>query len=257
MFSPVYVAVAGALLLGPSPVVVPLPMNAPADYQLGGAYDPAPDVAVVARDRADPPGGTYPICYVNAFQTQPGALRWWRRAHPDLLLRVRGREVADRGWPDERLLDISTERKRVAVTRVVTRWIHGCARDGFAAVEFDNLDSFTRSRGALNRSDAAAYASRLVARAHAAGLAAAQKNTAELLAASRRIGWDFAVVEECQIYRECGAFTRGYGDAVIEIEYRRSAFGAACRARGDRIAVLWRDRPLRRPGQSGYRYASC
>lgn len=251
------VAVVGALVLSPVPGVDPLPVDAPADYQLGGAYQPPPGVQVVARDRADPPAGTYAICYVNAFQTQPGTARWWRRNHPDLLLRIRGRVVADPGWPRERLLDIGSARKRRALSRIVTPWIHRCADDGFNAVEFDNLDSFTRSRNVLTAADAAAYARLLVAHAHRVGLATAQKNAAELLPAARSIGWDFAVVEECQVYRECRAFERVYRDAMIEIEYRSDPFAAACRARGNRIAVVLRDRGLTRLGRPGYRYRSC
>src|SRR5690606_24638737 len=45
------------------------------DYQLGGAYDVADDVTVVVRDREAPPAGVVlDVCYVNAFQTQPGDL---------------------------------------------------------------------------------------------------------------------------------------------------------------------------------------
>jgi hypothetical protein len=44
------------------------------DYQLGGAYPAAEDVGVVVRDRTDAPDpDRYSVCYVNAFQAQPGA----------------------------------------------------------------------------------------------------------------------------------------------------------------------------------------
>lgn len=233
------------------------PVDAPADYQLGGAYPPAPGVRVVARDRMETPAGEYAICYVNAFQTQPDSRRWWRARHPDLLLRHRGREVVDRGWPDEVLLDIGTAARREALAGIVGRWIDGCAADGFDAVEPDNLDSWTRSRGLLRRSDAVAYSRLLVRRAHRAGLAVAQKNTAEVLPVRDRVGWDFAVVEECQVYRECGRFERVYGTAMIEIEYVDAGFAAACAARGDRVAVVFRDRDLLPSGRPGHVFDTC
>ena len=164
------------------------PANAVFDYQLGGAYAPAADVRIVDRDRLAPPApGVYSVCYVNAFQTQPAELAHWRRAHPDLLLRKRGRPVVDAAW-GERLLDTSTAAKRRALLRVVGPWIDGCARSGFQAVEPDNLDSYSRSKGALTLSDNKAFATMLIRRAHHDGLAIAQKNTAELASGRARAG---------------------------------------------------------------------
>lgn len=214
------------------------------DYQLGGAYPPAAGIGIVARDRTDTPiPGAFNICYVNAFQTQPGSLRWWRRNHPGLVLPVK-----DVQW-NEHLLD--TRRPR-ALARVVGRWFDQCARKGFQAVEPDNLDSWTRSRGMLNRSDNVRYARLLVKRAHASGLAIAQKNAAGL--AQLRL-FDFAVVEECERYSECDRYTRAYGDQVVEIEYRRRDFRRACAQRS--IPIVYRDRLLRTPGKPGYRFATC
>jgi len=144
---------------------------------------------------------------------------------------------------------------------VVGRWIDGCADDGFAAVEPDNLDSFTRSRHLLDRRDNLALAARLAARAHRADLAIAQKNLAGLTRAERRrIGFDFAVAEECAVYRECSAYTRVYGNHVIEIEYTdngRRPYRRACQNHGERLSILLRDRELRPRGQPGYVYRSC
>lgn len=214
------------------------------DYQLGGAYPLPTGVGIVVRDRSEaPPPGAYGICYVNAFQTQPGTTRWWRAKHPGLVLPVK-----DAAW-DEWLLDT---RKPRALVKLVGRWIDGCAADGFQAVEPDNLDSWTRSKGMLTRADNVRYAKLLIRRAHAAGLAIAQKNAASL--AGRRL-FDFAVVEQCQRYRECARFTRAYGGQVIEIEYRRRDFEAACAART--IPIVYRDRLLRTPARMGYRFDQC
>jgi len=231
--------------------------GAVADYQLGGAYEPASQVDLVVRDRtASPAPDTYSVCYVNAFQTQPGSLRWWRSKHPELLLRDRrGKLVRDPGWRAEVLLDVRTKRKRVALSRIVGRWIDGCARKGFVAVEPDNLDAWTRSRGLTTRRQTTGYAKRLVRRAHQRGLAIAQKNTAELL--GTRIGFDFAVVEECQRYRECDRFVRRYGSRVVEVEYTRSAFRSACRQRAGRHPIQLRDLDVVPRGERGYVFEHC
>lgn len=221
-----------------------LPPGVGVDYQLGGAYPLPSGVGIVSRDwREQPAAGAFNICYINGFQAQPEMLRWWRREHPDLLLPVK-----DAAW-NEVLLDT---RRPNALARVANRWIRTCARKGFDAVEADNLDSWTRSAGMLTRRDNVRYARLLIKRAHAAGLAIAQKNTAGL--AHRKL-FDFAVVEECQRYKECGHFRAAYGDQVIEIEYRRRDFEAACAARS--IPIVLRDRLLRTPGKAGYVYAAC
>ena len=237
------------------------PVNAAADYQLGGAYRPAAGVRVVTRDRTDRPAGGYDICYVNAFQTQPGELGWWRRYHPQLLLRSHGRLVRDPGWPDEVLLDTSTPAKRGGLAGVLRAWGARCARDGFDAVEPDNLDSWTRSGHRLSEVDNLALARSLVASAHGHGLAVAQKNAAELTPAQvRRAGFDFAVAEDCQVYDECGAYRRLYGGHVIEVEYAdegRGSYAKACAARGRAWSIVYRDRDLTRPGEPGYVRATC
>lgn len=235
-------------------IVLP-PVDVPADYQLGGAYPPPPGVGIVARDwRDDPVAGAYSICYVNGFQTQPEHRRWWLRVHPDLVLRRGGKVVTDPAWPGEMLLDTRTPAKRARITRVVGRWIDRCVRDGFQAVETDNLDSWTRSRGLLERRDNRALARLLADRAHGLGLAFAQKNATSL---SGVRFFDFAVVEQCQRYAECGRYLRHYGGHVIEIEYRRRDFTAACRDHGHRIAVVLRDRELGDNTSRGYRFAAC
>lgn len=55
------------------------PVHGKTDYQIGGAYTPASDVAIVHRDRSDPAvPGLYNICYINAFQSQPDEAAWWK-----------------------------------------------------------------------------------------------------------------------------------------------------------------------------------
>lgn len=243
-----------------TPEVVLPPAAAATDYQLGGAYPPAPDVTVVVRDRmAFSPADQYGICYVNAFQTQPDELAGWRSDHPDLLLRDgTGRSVEDPDWPGEHLLDLRTATSRARLLEIVGPWIDGCAAEGFEAVEPDNLDSWTRSRGLLHRNDAEAFARLLTARAHASGLAIAQKNSAELAAVD--LGFDFAVAEECEVHDECSVYTEAFGAHVIEIEYTdngAAAFDRACALRGGNISVLLRDRDLVARGDPSHVSRRC
>jgi hypothetical protein len=241
--------------------VVAPPAHAPFSYQIGGSFAPERGVLIVDRDRhATPAAGLYNICYVNAFQAQPEERRWWLGHHRDLLLFRHGRAIIDRTW-QEQLLDTSTAAKRQSLARIVGGWIAGCADAGFKAVEPDNLDSWQRSEGALTVRQNLAFAALLIGRAHALGLAIAQKNAPEIAVGGRRLGFDFAIAEECQAYAECGAYVRAYGREVIEIEYPDNGglagFAAACRARGDRISIVYRDRGVIPAGHPGHVEQYC
>lgn len=244
----------------PPRVVLP-PADGRFDYQLGGAYPPPARTAIVERDRTVAPfPGSYGICYVNAFQTQPEDLWWWEAHHPRVLLAGADGYVEDPDWPGEVLFDTSTRAKRAELLSVIGPWIDGCATRGYRAVEPDNLDSFTRSEGRLTAGTNTAFAALLVAHADARGLAVAQKNTAELASTLHTIGFDVAVAEECQVYRECDAYTAVYGLHVLEVEYTDNgldAFTAACQARRGRISIVLRDRDLVAAGDPGYAYSSC
>lgn len=218
------------------------------DYQIGGARDVPDDVAIVERDRNAEPAGSYAICYVNGFQTQPDEAEAW--VGSELILRDgAGEPIVDEAW-GEFLLDISTPAKRAELAHIVGSWITGCADDGFDAVELDNLDSYLRSDGRLEESDADAYAMSLVEIAHRADLAVAQKNRAGWDGTS--VGFDFAVVEECGAYDECGAYVEAYGDAVLIVEYTDEGFEAACEEFGDRLAIVRRDLDLASDGDRAW-----
>jgi Glycoside-hydrolase family GH114 len=239
------------------------PVAAGFDYQLGGAYPPPGGVRVVTRDvTARPAPHRFGICYVNAFQTQPGVLAWWKRHHPRLLLRdASGALMHDPGWPGEVMLDTSSRVNRSRLAGVIGNQVRQCARKGYQSVEPDNLDSFNRSKGLLTRADNLRLAARLRVIAHRHRLSIAQKNLAGLPPAiGRRVGFDFAVAEDCQVYDECWRYTRAFGRHVIEIEYSDEGlanFRRACAIRGDRISLVYRDRNLVTPGNSHYVFRSC
>ena len=239
--------VAGPAAAAPGPLFDPA---SDVDYQLGGVWDAVPArVGIVVRDRkAEPLADRYNICYVNGFQTQPDERRFWREHRWRLVLKDAGRPVVDSAW-GEWLLDIRTPARRQALARIVGRWTQRCADDGYDAVEYDNLDSFSRSRGLISRRHAKAFARLLVRRAHDAGLPAGQKNWA---------GWDgshlfdFAVAEECGRWRECGRYAASYDDHVLAVEYRRRDFRRTCHQHAADWPVVLRNLALSPGGVHGW-----
>jgi hypothetical protein len=248
------------------------PANGKFDYQIGGDYPLPAGVQVVSRDwfAGTAPVGAYGICYVNAFQTQanepdvdrPDEKDNWPA---DLVLTALG---DDPNWDGEYLIDLSTAEKRTAAAAWVKPMTQECAAKGFSAVEFDNLDSWTRfqdspvaSQPPFGRTEAVAYAALLVADAHAAGLAAAQKNTAELSNAEARtqIGFDFAIAEECGRWKECGRYRANYGNLVYVIEYRKKDFKKDCKNKKlrKRLSIVQRDINVTQPGSGTYVYRAC
>ncbi|MFI9645126.1 endo alpha-1,4 polygalactosaminidase [Streptomyces sp. NPDC052040] len=244
----------GAAQAAPASVTPP-PLHSGFDYQIGGAYTPPSGVRVVSRDHAESPAsGLYSICYLNAFQTQPGELGDWSSG---LILKdSRGNKVEDPEWKGEYVLDISDPAKRTQIAQKVGSWIDQCAAKGFKAVEPDNYDTFTRFKG-LTADNAKAMMSLLVQHAHADGLAIAQKNTIELADDASALGIDFAVVEECGGTSECGDYEDAFGDRVFDIEYTDSGLSEACGGWSDHFSIVRRDEDVSTPGSGGYVRETC
>ncbi|GMA33239.1 endo alpha-1,4 polygalactosaminidase [Litorihabitans aurantiacus] len=231
------------------------------DYQLGDAYGEAGEFDVVGRDvTADPLPDAYNVCYVNGFQTQPGTLEDWRRDAPDALLRdASGAVVTDPDWPDEVVLDPSDEQRRAAILAVVGPQVSACAERGFDAVELDNLDTFLRFDG-VDADGAMTLATAYADLAHGAGLAVGQKNAADVGADAREVaGFDFAVVEECARYDECGAYRDVYGEHVLQIEYDDGGpdLAEVCDAPDRAPLTILRDRLLVGPDDPSYVREQC
>lgn len=225
------------------------PAGAAFDYQLGGDGPLPEGVTVVARDwqGGTPAGGAvYDICYVNAFQSQPD-VEWPAEVVSD---------AEDPEWPGEFAIDLSTPGNRGLAAAAVERMIEQCAAQSFDAVEFDNLDTFTRfPQLGFGRAEAVEYATTLVGLAHVRGLAAGQKNSVELL--GQPIGFDFAVVEQCGEYDECEAFADAFGSLVFAIEYTDEGLAAACASLGDDASVIRRDLGLSPLGAEDHVYETC
>ena len=132
-------------------------------------------------------------------------------ADPDLVLFDDDRKpVIDENWPDELTLDASSNQICARLTARIGASITHCAEAGFDAVEIDNLDSYTSSRGGLTENDAIALAGRYAVIVHIAGMLIGQKNAAELTTRGRD-EVVFVVVEARHRYDECDVYTRVYG----------------------------------------------
>ncbi len=151
------------------------------------------------------------VCYINA-----GAWESWRPDAGRYPTSVRGRALD--GWPGERWLDI---RRIDALDPILSDRISLCATKGFDGVEFDNVDGYSNRTGfALTARDQLAFDRWLADAAHAAGLAAGLKNTLGL-AGKLEPRFDFAILEECFEYLECG-LAQPFLDAdktVLDVEY--------------------------------------
>jgi len=162
--------------------------------------------------------GRRAVCYVNA-----GAWERWRPDRDRFPASVLGNGLD--GWPGERWLDI----RKIGVLRPIMRdRIARCARKGFDAIEPDNIEGYANGSGfPLTGEDQLRYNRWFAKAAHDSGLSIALKND---LGQVRKLvsSFDFAIVEECFHYRECGR-ARPFilaGKAVLEVEYKlhRSAF---------------------------------
>ena len=245
------------------------PANVQFDYQIYNDYEPPEGVAVVSRDwfhgEALTGEDDYSICYVNAFQTQaddpyvdrPDEKSNWPA---NLVLTELG---DDPNWGGEYLIDISTAAKRTQAAAWLAPMIDECANKDFDAVEFDNLDSWTRFDGTplegqvpFGEAEAILFATEITYYSHTRLLAVGQKNTTDLLDDAEAIGFNFAIVESCGVYDECTQFTDVY-EKVIGIEYSQAAFDVACAEIGTVASVVLRDQNATDPGSGTYVYDEC
>ncbi|MFI5676762.1 endo alpha-1,4 polygalactosaminidase [Streptomyces cellulosae] len=239
----------------PATAVVLPPKHVPWDYQIGGVYPLPTGVRVVSRSHEDAAAPrAYNICNINAFQAQEHAEGDW---DSDLLLRdAHGDVVYDKDW-GEGVLDIRTDAKRQRIAAKLNTWIDECAANGYKAVEPDNYDSFIRFPKYLTADQAEALMKLLVAHAHEKGLAVAQKNTAELVRDRASVGLDFAVVEECGQWDECGEFAEAFDNNVFVVEYTAKGMSKACSSWSSQLSIVRRDQDVAARGASGYLRKTC
>jgi hypothetical protein len=232
----------------------PAPAQAPWQWQLQGKIDSGVAAAAYDVDGFETPPavvrrlhqlGRHVICYLDAGS--------WESYRPDagsFPASAIGRRYE--GFPDERWLDV---RRFHLFAKPLERRFGICARKGFDAVEPDNVAGWENKTGFPIGAAAQLRFNRWVARqVHARGMAVALKNDGgqvkQLLGA-----FDFAIVEQCFQYEECGTYEPFVkaGKAVFEAEYELapSAYCDAASALGfsaigksyDLFAFPWRPCP--------------
>jgi hypothetical protein len=169
--------------------------------------------------------GAHAVCYVDA-----GSWESWR---PDAAKFPKTLLGKGNGWPGERWLDI---RARGVLLPIIAGRVQKCARAGFDAVDFDEVEGYANQTGfPLTGAQQLAYNRALAQLAHRHGMAVGLKNDLGQLRALRP-AFDFAVNEQCFAYKECVDYDGWLktGKPVVEIEYTGStdAICAAAAAHG-------------------------
>jgi hypothetical protein len=200
----------------------PRPTVEPWQWQLQGRTDTSINAGVYDVDGFETPKSTVDmlhrlhrkvICYLDVGS--------WESYRPDagrFPRSVIGRRY--QGFPDERWLDVSRFR---LFERPLKRRFAICARKGFDAVEPDNLAGWepeNKTGFEITRAKQLRFNRWVARQVHSRGMAVALKNDGrqahELLHA-----FDFAIVEQCFQYHECGLYQPfvNHRKAVFEAEY--------------------------------------
>jgi hypothetical protein len=219
----------------PAAIWQPAPTTAAWQWQLQGRIDTGVDAAVYDIDGFETPKATVrtlhrqgrkAICYLDVGS--------WESYRPDAGQFPPGviGNVYE-GFPEESWLDI---RRFRGFAPILERRIAMCARKGFDAVEPDNVAGWENKTGfAISAADQLRFNRWIARQVHARGMAVALKNDGRQ--AAQLLGsFDFAIVEECFQYEECGLYRPFVeaGKAVFEAEYELepARFCAAAEAIG-------------------------
>jgi hypothetical protein len=234
----------------------PQPTTAPWQWQLQGRIEttvsaPVYDVDGFETSRATVRElhrmGRRVICYIDV-----GSWESYRPDRDEFPRSVIGRRYA--GFPDERWLDV---RRYRSFARPLRQRFSMCARKGFDAVEPDNLAAWeaeNKTGFPITRADQLRFNRWVARQVRRLGMAVALKNDGRQV---RRLGreFDFAIVEQCFQYDECGLYEPFVtkGKAVFEAEYELppSRYCAAAKGLGfsaigksyDLFARPWRPCP--------------
>lgn len=176
------------------------------------------------------------VCYVSA-----GSVEQWRPDAADFPDSVLGQPLD--GWLGERWIDI---RRRDLLRPILAARADRCARAGFDAIDWDNVDGYTQETGfPLRADDQLAYNRMLASIAHERGLSVGLKN--DLTQIPALVGsFDFAVNEQCAEFDECDLvlpFSRA-GKAVVQIEYAAKPETFCSTANTRRWSAMVADRDL-------------
>jgi hypothetical protein len=223
----------------------PGPTTRPWQFQLQGRINTSINAPVYEVDGFDTPAATVRrlhslgrkvICYISAGS--------WENYRPDrnqFPRSVLGKRYE--GYPDERWLDIRNYRKFAKPLKARFRM---CARKGFDGVETDNVAGYQNPTGfALTAADQLEFNRWLARQAHRNGLSIGLKNDPSQARQLVR-DFDFAVVEQCFQYNECGPF-RAFiqaGKAVFSVEYEIPNGRFCARAKQYRFSSIGKEYEL-------------
>lgn len=153
------------------------------------------------------------VCYLDV-----GSWESYRPDRSEFPRSVIGRTYS--GFPDERWLDVARFHR---FERPLKQRFTMCARKGFDAVEPDNVAGWEKENHTgfkITKADQLRFNRWVAHQVHGRGMAVALKNDGRQAQPLHHI-FDFAVVEQCFQYHECGyyrPFIRE-GKAVFEAEY--------------------------------------
>lgn len=198
----------------------PTPTAAPWQWQLQGPVDTSIPASVYELDGFFTRSkaverlhdqGRRAICYLDVGSWEN--FRPDRRRFPKSVIGKRYQ-----GFPSERWMDI---RRLGKIAGPLRARFELCRRKGFDAVEPDNVTGFSNDTGfPITAADQLRFNRWVARQVHRRGMSVALKNDPEQ--AAKLVGrFDFAVVEQCFQYHECGRFSPfvDAGKAVFEAEY--------------------------------------
>lgn len=200
----------------------PVPTTRPWQWQLQGTVDTAIPACVYDVDGFETSRRTVAelhrrhvkvICYLDV-----GSWESYRPDRSEFPRSVIGRTYE--GFPDERWLDVS---RFHLFEKPLEQRFEMCARKGFDAVEPDNIQGWepeNHTGFGITRADQLRFNRWVARQVHSRGMSVALKNDGRQ--ADRLVhAFDFAIVEQCFQYHECGYYRTfvSHGKAVFETEY--------------------------------------
>jgi hypothetical protein len=203
----------------------PRSTTAPWQWQLQGKIDLSVQAPVYEIDGFETTASTVRrlhrqsrrvICYLDV-----GSWESYRPDKSEFPRSVIGRKYA--GFPDERWLDVAHFHR---FERPLKRRFSMCARKGFDAVEPDNVAGWekeNRTGFKITKADQLRFNRWVARQVHGRGMAVALKNDGRQ-AGELAPDFDFAVVEQCFQYHECGYYRNTFvkeRKAVFEAEYEQ------------------------------------
>lgn len=172
--------------------------------------------------------GDHVICYIDV-----GTAENWCPDYKKFPAALLGKS---NGWPGERWLDTNPNGPDCAtLSKIMASRFEMCARNGFDAVEPDNLDGPENDTGFnITVAEGDEYAEWVANEVHSLGMSVAQK-TFEDQSAVLEPYRDFVIEEQCLLYGDCTDLAPYYehAKAVLEAEYSgggisRADFDQAC-----------------------------